>query len=54
MIPHGMELGTNGIVLMDADGRLVMCNHGLRAVTRLNANLHPHCIGWRARWEKVE
>lgn len=35
--PFGMELGTNGL-LLDAEGRLVMCNHGLRAVTRLNDN----------------
>ena len=35
--PFGMELGTNGL-LLDTEGRLVMCNHGLRAVTRLNAN----------------
>lgn len=35
--PYGMELGTNGL-LLDPEGRLVMCNHGLRAVTRLNDN----------------
>lgn len=40
--PFGMELGTNGL-LLDAEGRLVMCNHGLRAVTRLNDN-YTHTV----------
>ena len=40
--PHGMELGTNGL-LLDTEGRLVMCNHGLRAVTRLNDN-YTHTV----------
>lgn len=35
--PFGKELGTNGL-LLNEDGQLVMCNHGLRAVTRLNDN----------------
>ena len=40
--PFGMELGTNGL-LLDKEGRLIMCNHGLRAVTRLNDN-YTHTI----------
>lgn len=35
--PFGGELGANGL-LLDSEGRLVLCNHGLRAVTRLNEN----------------
>ena len=35
--PAGEELGTNGLAL-DGDGRLVMCDHGNRAVVRLNAD----------------
>ncbi|MGI9176039.1 MAG: SMP-30/gluconolactonase/LRE family protein [Rhodothermales bacterium] len=34
--PAGKELGTNGLAL-DGDGRLVMCDHGNRAIVRLNA-----------------
>ena len=34
--PSGAELGTNGLML-DAEGRLVMCDHGNRQVARLNA-----------------
>ena len=34
--PSGAELGTNGLVL-DAEGRLVMCDHGNRQVARLAA-----------------
>ena len=34
--PAGRELGTNGLAL-DGDGRLVMCDHGNRAIVRLNA-----------------
>ncbi len=41
--PAGMELGTNGL-LIDSEGRLVMCNHGLRAITRLNPFNHTHTI----------
>ncbi|MXW64772.1 MAG: SMP-30/gluconolactonase/LRE family protein [Bacteroidetes bacterium SB0662_bin_6] len=33
--PSGAELGTNGLML-DAEGRLVMCDHGNRQVARLN------------------
>lgn len=33
--PPGKELGTNGL-LFDTEDRLVMCDHGNRAVTRLN------------------
>ncbi len=33
--PPGGELGTNGLVL-DARGRLVMCDHGNHAIARLN------------------
>lgn len=33
--PPGKELGTNGLML-DADGNLIMSNHGLRAVTKLD------------------
>lgn len=33
--PSGKELGTNGLML-DADGNLIMSNHGLRAITRLD------------------
>ena len=40
--PFGNELGTNGL-LLDNEGRLVMCNHGLRALTRLNDN-YTHTI----------
>ena len=40
--PFGKELGTNGL-LLDSEGRLVMCNHGLRAVTRLNDN-YTHTV----------
>ncbi len=41
--PPGKELGTNGL-LIDSEGRLVMCNHGLRAVTRLDDFNHTHTI----------
>ena len=41
--PPGKELGTNGL-LIDSEGRLVMCNHGLRAVTRLDGFNHTHTI----------
>ena len=41
--PQGKELGTNGL-LLDAEGRLVMCNHGLRAITRLDEFNHTHTI----------
>ncbi len=41
--PQGAELGTNGL-LLDNEGRLVMCNHGLRAVTRLDDFNHTHTI----------
>ena len=41
--PFGKELGTNGL-LLDADGRLVMCNHGLRGITRLNEDNHTHTV----------
>lgn len=41
--PQGAELGTNGL-LIDSEGRLVMCNHGLRAITRLNEFNHTHTI----------
>ncbi len=34
--PSGVELGTNGLML-DAEGRLVMCDHGNRQVARLDA-----------------
>ena len=34
--PAGKELGTNGLAL-DRDGRLVMCDHGNRALVRLDA-----------------
>ena len=34
--PAGRELGTNGLAL-DGEGRLVMCDHGNRAIVRLNA-----------------
>ena len=34
--PSGAELGTNGLML-DAEGRLVMCDHGNRQVARLDA-----------------
>ncbi len=33
--PPGLELGANGLVL-DADGHLVMCDHGNRCLSRLN------------------
>ena len=33
--PSGAELGSNGLML-DADGSLVMCDHGNRAIARLN------------------
>ena len=33
--PMGKEMGTNGL-LLDRNGALVMCNHGMRGVTRLN------------------
>jgi gluconolactonase len=33
--PPGLELGANGLVL-DADGHLVMCDHGNRCISRLN------------------
>lgn len=32
--PPGEEMGTNGL-LLDSEGRLVMCDHGQRAITRL-------------------
>lgn len=35
--PAGKELGTNGLAL-DREGRLVMCDHGNRAIARLNAH----------------
>lgn len=35
--PPGDELGTNGLAL-DAEGRLVMCDHGNRQIARLNAS----------------
>lgn len=41
--PYGDELGTNGL-LIDSQGRLVMCNHGLRAITRLDEFNHTHTI----------
>lgn len=41
--PAGKELGTNGL-LIDSEGQLVMCNHGLRAVTRLDPFNHTHTI----------
>ncbi len=41
--PQGKELGTNGL-LLDAEGRLVMCNHGLRAITRLDDFNHTHTV----------
>lgn len=41
--PQGKELGTNGL-LLDAEGQLVMCNHGLRAITRLNPFDHTHTV----------
>lgn len=41
--PHGKELGTNGL-LIDSEGRLVMCNHGLRAISRLNPFDHTHTV----------
>ena len=41
--PQGKELGTNGL-LLDAEGRLVMCNHGLRAITRLDEFNHTHTV----------
>ena len=41
--PFGNELGTNGL-LLDAEGRLVMCNHGLRGITRLNEFNHTHTV----------
>lgn len=34
--PPGDELGTNGLAL-DAEGRLVMCDHGNRQIARLNS-----------------
>ncbi len=34
--PSGAELGTNGLML-DAEGRLVMCDHGNRQIARLDA-----------------
>lgn len=34
--PHGRELGTNGLTL-DAEGRLVMADHGNRQISRLDA-----------------
>ncbi len=34
--PSGAELGTNGLAL-DAEGRLVMCDHGNRQIARLDA-----------------
>jgi gluconolactonase len=41
--PAGMELGTNGLML-DTEGRLVMSNHGLRALTRLNEANFTHTV----------
>ena len=41
--PQGKELGTNGL-LIDSEGRLVMCNHGLRAITRLDDFNHTHTV----------
>ncbi len=41
--PQGAELGTNGL-LIDSEGRLVMCNHGLRAITRLDDFNHTHTV----------
>jgi len=39
----GAELGSNGL-LLDADGRLVMCDHGNRVVARLNENTYTKTI----------
>jgi gluconolactonase len=36
--PPGRELGTNGLTY-DAEGRLVMCDHGNRAITRLDEEI---------------
>ncbi len=41
--PPGMELGTNGLFL-DGDDRLVMANHGLRGITRLDTANFTHTI----------
>ncbi|MEM8484682.1 MAG: SMP-30/gluconolactonase/LRE family protein [Bacteroidota bacterium] len=41
--PQGKELGANGL-LIDSEGRLVMCNHGFRAVTRLDPFNHTHTV----------
>lgn len=35
--PPGRELGANGLTL-DAQGRLVLCDHGLRQISRLNSS----------------
>ena len=41
--PYGKELGTNGL-LLDSEGRLVMCNHGFRAITRLDSENYTHTV----------
>ena len=41
--PFGREMGTNGL-LIDNEGRLVMCNHGFRGITRLNEDNHTHTV----------
>ncbi len=38
-MPRGGEPGSNGL-LLDADGRLVLCQHGDRQVARMDAALH--------------
>jgi gluconolactonase len=41
--PPGEELGTNGLFL-DAAGNLLVANHGLRAIARLNQNNYTYTI----------
>ncbi|HKJ66456.1 MAG TPA: SMP-30/gluconolactonase/LRE family protein [bacterium] len=41
--PPGEELGTNGLVL-DPRGRLVMCDHGNRAIVRLNQQNYTRTV----------
>jgi len=52
-LPRGGETGSNGL-LLDNEGRLVLCQHGDRRIARMDAPLdqpEPHFITLADKWE---
>jgi gluconolactonase len=52
-LPRGGETGSNGL-LLDKEGRLVLCQHGDRRIARMDAPLdqpEPHFITLADKWE---